>query len=128
MKPIDHLIASLRDHVSYRARLGVSTRVKVWTASQNTNVVLNAAGEIAHSILKGCEWDHSTIGESEMALRRDILLKDLFYTKRIVIDVAHKPYPSLDGNYLEIDCGNYDRMFYDLDMCQEVMLKLGLTG
>lgn len=127
MKQIDHLIAGLRNHLIYRARLGVSTRVMVYTASQNTNTVLNAAGEIAHSILRGCEWDHSAMDESETALRRDILLKDLFYTKRIVVEVTQKPYPLLEGNYIELDCNNYDKLFFDMDMCQEVMLRLGLT-
>lgn len=125
MKQIDHLIEALRNHVVYKARMGLSSRTVVFTASQNLIPVLNAAGEIAHSILKGIEWDHSTIGESEIALRRDILLKDLFYSKRIVIDVYEKPFPHTEGNYLEIHTGEYDRVFYDMDTCHKVLMHLG---
>ncbi len=126
MKQIDHLIHGLRQFATYRAGLGVSAKVVVYVAAQNVLPVKLAAGEIAHAILKGMEWDTARLDETERKLRSTLLLKDLFYSKRIIIDIVQKPFPQVDGNYLDIDAGSYDKIFYDLDTCQDVLHALGL--
>lgn len=128
MKQIDHLIHALREFVIYRASLGVSAKIVVYASAQHLTKVKLAAGEIAHAILKGMEWDTVSIDETERTLRSKLLLKDLFYSNRIIIDILQKPFPVVDGNFLSIDAGNYDKIFYDLDTCHDVLLALGLPN
>lgn len=126
MKAIDSLIEALRDTVFQKAHIGVGSRILVYTASQNYNVVTKAAGEIAHSILRRNEWVTSGMDESEICLRSGNLLKDLFYAKRIIITIEKKPFPNATGDYLDIHAGSHDRIFYDMDTCHEVIMALGL--
>lgn len=126
MKAIDSLIVALTDAVSAKAHMGVGSKILVYVASQNLSAVKKAAGEIAHTILRRSEWDTTGMEEQELTIRSDNLLKDLFYTHRIIIDIEQKPFPSATGDYLDIHAGSHDRVFYDLDMCHDVMLALGL--
>ena len=121
MKQIDYLIEDMCNHVRHRVAVGVGAKVVVYVASQNLSIVLKAAGKLAHSILKGTEWDNACIENSELTLRTQLLLKDLFYTKRIVLDVLEKPAPYSVGNFVALDVGTYEKVYYDLDTCELVI-------
>jgi hypothetical protein len=126
MKQIECLIEALRTAVVHKALMGVGSKILVCVASQNVSVVKKAVGEIAYGILRRQEWNTSNMDDAEINIRSEGLLKDLFYTKRIIIDIEQKPYPNADGNYLDIHSGSHERVFYDLDNCQEAMMLLGL--
>ncbi|QBJ02694.1 hypothetical protein MZD04_gp167 [Pseudomonas phage Psa21] len=121
MKQIDYLIEDMVNHVRHRASIGVGTKVVVFTASQNTSAVFKAAGRVAHSILKNSEWDNACIENSEATLRTELLLKELFYNKRIVLDVYEKDAPYSLGNFVTLDVGNFDKVYFDLDTCEKVI-------
>jgi hypothetical protein len=117
MKQIDYLIDAIKTDVSYHASVGVGTRIQVLVASQNKDTVRKAIGELAHSILRGTEWENQDLSQTELELRTNILLKDLFYSKRIVIELKQKQWPETVGNHLDFDVSGFDKLIYDQDTC-----------
>jgi hypothetical protein len=120
MKPIDCLISSLQDKIRWHKRSGIGTRIRVYVARQNLTVVTEALGKVAHELLRGGEWDASEMGEKEYQIRREQLIKELFYSQRIWVEVIRKDWPFPGGDFLCLHPAMADEIYFDLTPCDSV--------
>lgn len=117
MKQIDYLIEAIKKDINYHASIEVGTRIRVLVSHQNEDTVRKAVGECVHALLRGTERENQDLSQTELKLRTAILLKDLFYSKRIIVDIKLKPWPETVGSFLNFDVGGFDRLFYDNEVC-----------
>lgn len=126
MKQLDLelLINAARDKIEYHSSVGVGLRMQIQVAEQNEKPVLRAIGAIANKLLQGEGSDSDTIPDSELELRTQILLKNLFYKKRIIVEVKVKPWPETAGSHLMIHCGSWDYILFDTETCERYLAYL----
>ncbi|WDS62275.1 hypothetical protein [Pseudomonas phage D6] len=124
MTDLEYLIDAIKEKVQYHSIVGVGLRLQVLVAAQNEKAVYKAVGEIVHTILRGTGWENKDLSESELELRTTHLLKDLFYSKRIVLEVKVKEWPETVGNHLQFCCGSWDHIIYDKTVCERYLAYL----
>lgn len=121
---LELLIRAMREKIEYHASVGVGLRMQVLVAAQNEEPVKRALGEIVHNVLRGIDWDTGAISENELSMRTAILLKDLFYSKRIVVEVKVKHWPETAGTHLGLSVSNWDYILFDQTTCENYLTYL----
>uniref|UniRef100_A0AB39CD66 Uncharacterized protein n=1 Tax=Pseudomonas phage RVTF4 TaxID=3236931 RepID=A0AB39CD66_9VIRU len=125
MKQLDLelLIRAAREKIEYHASVGVGLRFCIQVARQNELPVLKGVCEIVQSIL-GNELIDADTSDTELTTRSNILFRNLFYKKRILVEVKVKSWPETAGSHLMFDCGSWDYMLFDQETCEGYLAYL----
>lgn len=126
MKQLDLecLVRAARDKIEYHASVGVGLRFQILVAAQNEVAVLRAIAAIVCDVLRMDDTDIEKLSESELELRTRILLKNLLYQKRIVVEVKVKAWPESAGSHLLLSTSNWDYVLFDTETCEQYLAYL----
>lgn len=119
MKQLDLelLIRAAREKIEYHASVGVGLRLRVLVAAQNELAVLKGLCDVIHGIL-GQEALGEEITSTELETRANIMFRNLFYQKRILIDVEVKSFPDTAGSHLLLPTSGTDYILFDTETCE----------
>lgn len=125
MKQLDLelLIRAAREKIEYHASVGVGIRMQVQVASQNEKAVLRGICDCATEILK-VESLGEDISDTELETRANIMLRNLFYQKRVLVEVKVKAWPETAGSHLAFSCGAWDYILFDTETCEQYLTYL----
>lgn len=115
MSSIRNLLECLVRESRYSHTIGNGVNWGVYVASQNYDLAVNTLAALSQELSTGVAWDWTVYGEDEIKLKRDGLLRELWYRHRLYVNVVVKPWPAIGGDFFSVDTAMYERVWFDLD-------------